>query len=203
MYAYFKGKIEYKEADAVIVDVNNIGYRIYTSAADLNSLMAGQTATLYTYTCVREDAFILYGFVSRDELELFKLLITVSGIGPKMALSILANDITSVKLAIITQDAKLLSQTPGIGAKTAGRIILELKDKLKSEDILANISGENGDDQSGSEALLLRKEAMEAMTESFGFTPLEVADALNKINIDKDSRIEEIITKLLGMLGNF
>lgn len=194
MYAYFKGNIADKEDDALIIDVNNIGYRIYCPKDFIIKSIIGDVITIYTYTCVREDAFILYGFESKDDLDLFKLLITVSGIGPKMGLGILSvMDCNSIRSAILTQDSKLLSSAPGIGAKTAGRIILELKDKVKPEDIINNLSKEK---TVNDKVLLLRNEAYEALI-GLGVNNLKATTALNEIEITEDSKIETIIKQLL------
>lgn len=193
MYAFFKGTIADTEEDALIVEVNSIGYRIYVPKDMILSGRIGSNITVYTYTCVREDAFILYGFRSKEDLSLFKLLITVSGVGPKMGLAILsAMDSNSIRTAIIMQDAKLLSSAPGVGAKTAGRIILELKDKVSPLDI---ISAAN-DDITNEVVLNLRQEAYEALI-SLGVSNLKATQALNEIEITEDSRIEDIIKLLL------
>lgn len=197
MYAYFKGIVADLEEDAIILDVNDIGYRIFTTKDVLLSNRVGSTLILYTYTCVREDAFILYGFKSKDDLSLFKQLIMVSGVGPKMAQAILSGiDANSVRSAIVTQNSKLLSSAPGVGAKTANRIILELKDKVKLDDIVASLSE---DDTTNAKVLELRQEAYEALT-GLGISPLEATKALNEIEITEDSKIEMIIKQLLAKI---
>lgn len=196
MYAYFKGIIADVEEDALIIDVNNIGYRIYCPDDMLKSHVKGETLTVYTYTCVREDAFILYGFGQKEDLKLFKLLITVSGIGPKMALGILSvMDSSSVIGAIISGNSKLLSSAPGIGAKTAGRIILELKDKVNPADMINSLSNTEKDD----EVIALRNEAFEALV-GLGISSLEASKAINRVEINKDSKIENIIKQLLSII---
>lgn len=196
MYAYFKGIIADVEEDALIIDVNNIGYRIYCPDDMLKSHVKGETLTVYTYTCVREDAFILYGFGQKEDLKLFKLLITVSGIGPKMALGILSvMDSSSVISAIISGNSKLLSSAPGIGAKTAGRIILELKDKVNPADMINSLSNIEKDD----EVIALRNEAFEALV-GLGISSLEASKAINRVEINKDSKIENIIKQLLSII---
>ena len=196
MYAYFKGIIADVEEDALIIDVNNIGYRIYCPDDMLKSHVKGETLTVYTYTCVREDAFILYGFGQKEDLKLFKLLITVSGIGPKMALGILSvMDSSSVIGAIISGNSKLLSSAPGIGAKTAGRIILELKDKVNPADMINSLSNIEKDD----EVIALRNEAFEALV-GLGISSLEASKAINRVEINKDSKIENIIKQLLSII---
>ena len=193
MYAFFKGTIADTEEDALIVEVNSIGYRIYVPQDMLLSAKIGSSIIVYTYTCVREDAFILYGFSSKEDLSLFKLLITVSGVGPKMGLAILSSmDANSIRTAIIMQDAKLLSSAPGVGAKTAGRIILELKDKVSPLDIIYA----SKDDVTNETVINLRQEAYEALI-SLGVTNLKATQALNEIEITEDSKIEDIIKQLL------
>ena len=193
MYAFFKGTISDTEEDALIVEVNSIGYRIYVPKDMLLSAKIGSSIIVYTYTCVREDAFILYGFSSKEDLSLFKLLITVSGVGPKMGLAILSSmDANSIRTAIIMQDAKLLSSAPGVGAKTAGRIILELKDKVSPLDIIYS----SKDDVTNETVINLRQEAYEALI-SLGVTNLKATQALNEIEITEDSKIQDIIKQLL------
>jgi len=195
MYAYLKGIVSYTEPDAVILDVNNVGYRVYVPNTLLAALNVGDMITLYTYTCVREDAFILYGFESRDDLELYKMLINVSGIGPKMGISILSvMDANDVRSAIMLQDAKLLSSAPGIGAKTAGRIILELKDRIKPEDIIFADHSKGNDAHMG-----IRAEAYEALI-GLGISPAKANTALNSVNIDEDTKIETLLKQLLNKL---
>ena len=127
MYAYFIGEVKEIEDDSIVIETNGIGYHIFMPASSIQEHdLYEKEVKIYTYTCVREDAFILYGFLTKAELSLFKLLITVSGIGPKGALSILSvMDVETIQMSILSQDAKLLSKAPGIGVKTAGRIILE------------------------------------------------------------------------------
>lgn len=197
MYAYFKGIVSDKEEDALIIEVNNIGYRICCPKDMIISAIPGDNITIYTYTCVREDSFSLFGFSCKEDLNLFKLLITVSGIGPKMAISVLSvMDCNSIRSAIITGDSKLLSSAPGIGAKTAGRIILELKDKVKPEDIINSLSNNN---DTNDKIMLLRNEAYEALI-GLGVNNLKATNALNEIEITQDSKIEVIIKQLLAKI---
>jgi len=138
MIAYLKGIVEDITEDNVVVDMNGFGINVRISADTASRLPGiGEEAKLYTYTCVREDAFLLYGFLSRNDLEIFKKCITVNGIGPKGALAILSvMDADSLRFAIISGDTKAISKAPGIGARTAERLILELKDKLKIDDTM-------------------------------------------------------------------
>lgn len=138
MIAYVKGIIEDITEDNVVVDMNGFGINVRISADTASRLPgSGEEAKLYTYTCVREDAFLLYGFLSRNDLEIFKKCITVNGIGPKGALAILSvMDADTLRFAILSGDIKAISKAPGIGARTAERLILELKDKLKIDDTM-------------------------------------------------------------------
>ena len=140
MYAYFKGKLAYVGEDSIILDVHDVGYRILLSPASIAYLpQLGEEVQLYTYTSVREDAIWLYGFLSLEDLEIFKKCITVSGIGPKGGMAILSvMDAEALRFAIISGDAKAIAKAPGIGTKTAQRLILELKDKISVEDTLVN-----------------------------------------------------------------
>ena len=138
MIAFVRGIIEEITEDIVILDTGGIGYNINISGQTAASLPGiGREVKLYTYTCVREDAFLLYGFMRRDELQIFKKLITVNGIGPKGGLAILSvMSADDLRFAIISGDAKAIAKAPGIGAKTAGRVILDLKDKISMADTL-------------------------------------------------------------------
>ena len=140
MYAYFKGKLAYIGEDSIILDVHDVGYRILLSPASIAYLpQLGEEVQLYTYTSVREDAIWLYGFLSHEDLEIFKKCITVSGIGPKGGMAILSvMAAEALRFAIISGDAKAIAKAPGIGTKTAQRLILELKDKISVEDTLVN-----------------------------------------------------------------
>ena len=136
MYYYIKGELILKDAGFVVVENNGIGYKIFTSGYTMANL-SEKIVTLYTYLHVREDIFDLYGFSTNEELSMFQNLISVSGVGPKAALSILSvMSPMSLAAAIITGDAKALTKANGVGAKMAQRVILELKDKLKNADII-------------------------------------------------------------------
>ena len=196
MYAFLRGILADTEEDAIIVDVSGVGYRVYVASPLIYETKKGSEVFVHTYTCVREDAFILYGFTVKEELTLFKKLITVSGVGPKVALSLLsAMDHTSIISAIITQDSKLLSSAPGVGSKTANRIILELKDKVDASDILSI----PGDQNVSSKVIELRQEAYEALV-GLGVSNIKATQALNEIEINEDSKIENIIKQLLSKI---
>ena len=138
MIAYVNGIVEDIAEDNVVLDVNGLGYNIKISADTASRLPGiGEPVKLYTYTCVREDAFLLYGFLTRSDLEIFKKLITVNGIGPKGGLAILSvMDGDDLRFAILSGDVKAISKAPGIGSKTAQRVILDLKDKISYDDTM-------------------------------------------------------------------
>lgn len=182
MFAYVKGIIDTIEEDNVVVDVHDVGMNIRVSGYTVSKLPGiGEMVKLYTYTCVREDAFLLYGFLSKGELELFKKCITVNGIGPKNALSILSvMDVDSLRYAIISGDKKAIAKAPGIGAKTAERLVLELKDKVTIDD--AVIQREIDGNASNTFAVDTdeKREAIEALV-SLGYGQMESTKAVNSI----------------------
>lgn len=142
MYAYLKGVIAWKTADRIVVEVSGVGYNVYVSPGRIYEFPErGEEVKVYTYTSVREDAVNLYGFATPEELELFKLLISVSGIGPKGGLAMLSvMGVEDIRYAIMTGDAKLLSKAPGVGKKTAERVIIDLKDKINAQDFEASVT---------------------------------------------------------------
>ena len=183
MIAYVNGILDDIAEDNAVVDVGGVGYNVKISADTASRLPGtGEPVRLYTYTCVREDAFLLYGFLNRGDLEIFKKLITVNGIGPKGGLAILSvMGADDLRYAILSGDAKAIARAPGIGAKTAQRVILDLKDKLSFDDEMigrevAATAAEN--DLKGDTPQ--KKEAIEALM-SLGYTQSESARAVNAI----------------------
>ncbi len=193
MIAFVKGKIENISEDNTVIDVGGIGYNVRISPQTAGRLPGiGQEVKLYTYTCVREDAFWLYGFLSRDELELFKLLITVNGIGPKGGLAILSvMSADDLRFSIISGDAKAIAKAPGIGIKTAGRVILDLKDKISMEDIAFHREMDDYADMSGGWADAAG-EAVEALT-ALGYSSADALRAVKKSDITEEMDVETIL----------
>lgn len=194
MFAYIKGTLEMKSNDFVVIDVNGVGYKINAPLTTINKLgEIGSSAKLHTHYHVREDNISLYGFATAEELRMFELLIGVSGIGAKSANAILAS-ITPSKfaLSVITNDVKELTKLPGIGAKSAQRIILELKDKLKSEEAIVDSSFEIADIKVGDNNL---QEAVSAL-QVLGYPQRDATKAVNSIDCSGLS-VEEIIKKAL------
>lgn len=183
MIAYVNGIIDDIAEDNVVVDVGGVGMNVKISSDTAAKLPGvGQLVKLYTYTSVREDAFWLYGFLSRADLEIFKKCITVSGIGPKGALSLLSvMDADSLRYAILTEDKKAIAKAPGIGARTAERLILELKDKVKYDDEM--IGREIVEVAAGTLPAAdtpQKKEAVEALV-ALGYSQTESVKAVNSI----------------------
>ena len=138
MIAFVSGILEMKLNGYIVIDVGGVGYKVFMSEASIDLLgNLGDKVKVYTHQHVREDDISLYGFLTMEELNMFELLISVSGVGAKSALSILASiEPSKFALAVITNDTSKLVKIPGVGAKTAARIVLELKDKLKNQDIV-------------------------------------------------------------------
>ena len=199
MISYLKGSLEVKNIDYIVIDVGGIGYKVYMSSNSINRLgEIGSSVKVYTYMRVREDDISLYGFCTSEELRMFEQLLGVSGIGAKSALTILANiSPSSFALAIISGDINTLKNLPGIGAKSAQRIILELKDKMKtqdgiqSEEVVNINSGYVNNDKT--------KDAIEAL-QVLGYSRRDIEVVLSKIDV-KDDQVEEIIRKSLKYLG--
>ena len=200
MFAYIKGNLEVKTNGYVVIDVNGIGYKIFMSETAINKLgQIGEIVKIHTYVRVREDDISIYGFNTNEELRMFELLLSVSGIGAKSALVILSNvSVSSFALAIINNDVNLLKKLPGIGPKTAQRVILELKDKLKKEnEIVANEDREVSDTI---KAAIIDDEKIAEATAALkvlGYTGKEIEKALEKV--DANLSVEDIIRK--GLLN--
>lgn len=200
MFAYIKGSLEVKTNGYIVIDVNGIGYKIFMSETAINKMGAiGEIIKIHTYVRVREDDISIYGFNTNEELRMFELLLSVSGIGAKSALVILSNvSVSSFALAIINNDINLLKKLPGIGPKTAQRVILELKDKLKKEnEIVAN---ENTDISDTINTAIMDDEKIAEATAALkvlGYTGKEIEKALEKV--DANLSVEDIIRK--GLLN--
>lgn len=200
MYAYIKGTLEYRHNDFLVIEANGVGYKIFTSLSTIESAGSdGTQVKVFTHLYVREDIMSLYGFITQEELGMFELLISVSGVGPKAALSLISSIPPSkFGLAVITDDAKTLTRAQGIGNKMAQRIILELKDKIKKEQ-LAAVSGVTkeqtiGDPPGGSKA----SEAVSALM-VLGYTAVEAGRAVSAVYSD-EMDLENIIKSSLKNL---
>ena len=203
MYSYIKGELsEIVAENHIVVENGGIGYNIYIPGQVLSLLPGvGEEVKIYTYLCVREDAFILYGFLTRDDLNVFKLLIGVSGIGPKGALAILSVMSTDdLRFAVLSDDAKAIAKAPGVGNKTAQRVIIELKDKLSLEDAFEQKLSHTQEVVSGNGLKGIRNEAVEALV-SLGYSSTEALKVLRDIEITEDSSVEDILKLALKQMA--
>lgn len=184
MIGFVKGIIEDLTEDNVVLEVNGFGINVRISTDTASKLpRVGESIKLYTYTSVREDAIWLYGFLSKKDLEIFKKCITVNGIGPKGALSILSvMDADSLRYAILSEDKKAIAKAPGIGARTAERLILELKDKVSYDDEMINmeIASSRSDSHAASGNSPAIQEALEALV-ALGYGQTESMKAIQNL----------------------
>ena len=197
MFSYIKGKLVSKLVNYIIVEVGGIGFKIFMSTSSISKLNENEEVKIHTYMQVKEDDISLYGFITSEELRMFELLISVSGVGAKSAITMLSSITpSSFALAIISNDIKKKKKIPGIGNKTAQRIVLELKDKLKTEESISNDNEEIiiaiKDDNKSSEAI----QALKVL----GYTNSEIEKVLGKIDTNSMT-VEDIIRTALINLG--
>lgn len=192
MYDYLRGTLDSIQEDYLVVDVNGIGYKVFTSQNTLRNAVVDTILKIFTQLIVKEDDMVIYGFDTRDELHMFKLLNTVSGVGPKAAVSLLNHyKSQDIAVAIISKDAGKLTKAQGIGKKTAERIILELKDKIDTENAIAVHSVDSfGGDVS---------QVIEALT-SLGYNYNVAAQAVAKIK-NQEAPIDAMIKEALKILS--
>lgn len=199
MFSYIKGKLEVKTTGYVVIDINGLGYKIFMSDTAINKIGdIGEVVKVHTYVKVREDDISIYGFNTNEELRMFELLLSVSGIGAKSAITILSNiSPSSFALAVITNNVGEIKKLPGIGPKTAQRIILELKDKLKTEESI-----ESDNTVELKKAITEDNKVQEAISalQVLGYSQREIENAMK--NVDKDNLgVEDIIRKGLYYLS--
>lgn len=199
MISFVKGELSEIRDNGMVLEVGGIGYEISAPLSTIERLPSvGNTVKIYTYLHVREDALNLYGFLTKDDLDVFKLLITVNGIGPKGALGILSVLTTNdLRFAVLSDDAKTISKAPGIGSKTASKLILELKDKLKLEDafdqrfeqtLIAKFKGIDVND--------IRNEAIQALV-ALGYSNTDASKAVRMVDLTEDITVEDILKRSL------
>lgn len=189
MFYYLNGEITHKENNLAVVDCNGVGYAVFTSINTLSKLEFGKKQKVFTYTHIREDIFDIFGFSDIEELNFFKLLISITGVGPKAALSILSvASPQSLALAIITGDEKLITQAQGIGKKIASRIVLELKDKVAKEQMSVKSTSMEVFAQAGDTENL--SEAVSALM-VLGYSQTEATTSLKGVDLTLSS--DEII----------
>ncbi|HAR84686.1 MAG TPA: Holliday junction branch migration protein RuvA [Clostridium sp.] len=195
MYEYIKGIFKSIEKEYIVIECGNIGYKIFTSGSTISNMPAiDQQIKIYTHQIVREDFIGLYGFLTKDEIFMFNLLISINGVGPKAALSLMSiANVSTLKYAIITDDDKLITKAPGIGKKTAQRIILELKDKITVRGAMpkgTTISDIDIDNEKLSEAV--------GALIALGYSDKEAEKAMEKAN--RSNSVEDIIKECLKIL---
>ncbi len=200
MYAYIKGVLEEVFEDSIIIENQGIGYRVRVPMRVLDELpMRGSSMKIFTYLYVREDAFSLLGFFTRGELSMFQLLLNVSGIGPKGALAILSTlSPNDIRFAVMSSDDKAIAKAPGIGKKSAQRLIIELKDKVSMEDALESFDPEAvivPDSTS-----VVKKEAIEALV-ALGYRSSDAAKTISSISITEQMDVEEVLKAALKQMA--
>ena len=195
MYAYIKGTLEETGSGWIVIDNQGIGYQMQVSARLMEELpMIGTEVKIYTYLNVKEDAMSLFGFLSKDDLHIFKLLLAVNGLA---VLSVLSAD--DLRFAVVGGDAKAIAKAPGIGAKTAQRVILELKDKLNIEDVFEK-ADQTADIPVKAADQTAKNEAIQALT-ALGYSASEALSAVSKLEITEDMDTENILKAALKQMA--
>lgn len=192
MIAFLKGELSAIYDDRIVIEVSGIGYNVMMPNSCISVLPGiGNTVKIYTYLSVREDAMWLYGFNTKDELDLYKLLITVNGVGPKAALMLMSfMDSSDLKFAILSSDSKTISKAPGIGPKTAQRLIIDLKDKI---DLLDSFESKMSNTVAASNTLSESKaEAVDALV-ALGYSQKDAYAAVSSTELDDDAMVEDIL----------
>ena len=202
MISYIKGELTEIMEDAIVVENNGIGFNIRVPATVISEFcVTGEQVKVYTYLQIREDAHSLYGFLTRDDLEIFKMLINVNGIGPKGALAILSTiSPDDLRFAVLSDDVKLISSAPGIGAKTAQKLIIELKDRIKLSDAFEQALAHQESSIGMSVDFSARNEAVEALV-ALGYARSEAFKAVRAVDISDNNDSEYILKQALKKLA--
>ena len=202
MLSYIIGEVAEISGDTVVIENNGIGFNVKTSGMTLDNLPpVGDMAKIYTYLHVREDAMQIFGFLTKDELEVFKLLLNVNGIGPKGALGILSAISTDdLRFAVLSEDVNLIKSCPGVGAKTAQRLIIELKDKLRLEDAFEMAVNNNVKKAVQDNSVIVMNEAVEALV-SLGYGSKDAINAVKKVEDIQNKSSEQILKEALKALA--
>ncbi len=202
MISYLRGTLAALEEDKVIIDVGGVGYGVFMSGSSMGRLPSvGSEVKLHTYLNVKEDAMQLYGFLSRDDLSVFKLLIGVNGIGPKGGLGVLsALSPDDLRFAVLANDVKAICAAPGIGKKTAEKLILELRDKLELADALEHIASAS-DVSGGTETYgQVQGEAVQALV-ALGYGSTEALRAVKKVEVGEAMEAEDVLKLALKYMS--
>ena len=205
MIGYLKGEVAAIYEDRIVIEVVGIGYNVFMPGSSLDLIDGiGISVKVYTYLSVREDAMTLYGFLTKDDLDLYKMLISVNGIGPKGALALLSvMTAEELKFAILSGDAKQIGKAPGIGSKTAPRVIIDLKDKIDTATAFAPASDGIAEAVEGKVALgKVREEAAEALA-ALGYSQTDSYKAVRSIEVGEDADVESVLKRALSYLSGF
>lgn len=191
MLSYIKGEVTDIEPDKVVIENNGIGYNVFVPLSVIGRVSGiGEEVKLYTYLSVKEDSMTLFGFLSKEELKIFKMILSVSGIGPKGALGILSTlSPDELRIAVLAGDKNAISKAPGIGQKTALKLIIELKDKLDIEDVFVS---EETDVKSGSIDASVKNDAIQALV-ALGYSKSSAASSIKGMSVDADTTVEDVI----------
>lgn len=198
MISYIKGIAVYADAETILIENHGMGYQVHTTTTACNQISIGSEAILHTFLYVREDVLALYGFLTKEELRVFRLLLGVNGIGPKVALAVLSTlTVEDLYYAVISEDAKSIAKTPGIGPKGAKRLIMELKDKLELSDIgmKEEETGEVSVEAEESET----KDAVDALI-ALGYSNAEAYRAVHKVAGREHMDAEQILREALKII---
>lgn len=198
MITFLEGQVVSVSERRLVLDVNHVGFQVGISARDsVNMPPEGETVRVYTYMSVREDAISLFGFLNEEDLEIYKLLITVSGIGPKGGLSILsAMSGDDVRLAVLSDDAKQIAKAPGIGAKTAKKLILELKDRIDPGQMLEKMRNNPEGDPAAGAFEANKEEAVQVLC-ALGFSRSEALGLVRRAKLEEGMDADQILTAAL------
>lgn len=208
MLAYIRGKLEIKMTEYVVIDVGGLGYKVFMSEEGIEKLgNIGDIVKVHTYYRVREDDISIFGFNTQEELKMFELLLGVSGVGARTALTMLATCTPSeFALAVVSEDVKVLTEIPGIGPKSAKRIILELKDKIKKQQVVEGIKEQIDKNEKQNNKIFDIAEVKEKVDEAIqalqvlGYNKKEIEKAFEKLDV-KELSTEELIKKGLNLLN--
>lgn len=202
MIAFVKGRLAEVFLDFIIIDKDGLGFQIFTTLSVIEKLPEkGSEIKLHTHFHVKEDGMQLYGFLEKKDLTLFKLLITVSGVGPKAALSILSSmDADTLVFAILSEDVKTITKAQGVGKKIAQKIILEIKDKVGAINEESILLSHEKVEEKGASLQSQKTEAIEVL-KALGYSGTEALKVVNSVEVDKDASSDEIVKKALKKMN--
>lgn len=202
MYSYIRGILTDQDEETIVVEAAGVGYNIYTTGQTFQALPPiGSEVKIYTYLQVREDAMTLFGFLTKDDLKVFKLLLGVNGIGPKGAIGILSVMTTDdLRFAVLADDAKAIAKAPGVGNKTAQRLILELKDKLSLEEAFEQKLAHTAQSEEAHTTSGMQNEAVQALV-ALGYSSSEALKAVNAVELTEQMDTEALLKAALKKMA--